>query len=193
MLILGSRLLKTAIMSLQTGGQLAVTSRPVIDPADLRIHAYEIEGPLLTEQPSFIRTADIREYGRLGMIIDSTDEIIGVSDVIKIENLYKLGFPLIGLTVIDDQKRRLGKVDDYTLETNSYVIQQLHVRRGFLKGISDTGLIIGRSQILEINDTNIVVRSPSVPVAAPVMNAIRGEFINPLRPRGAQAHSTTNS
>jgi len=178
-------------MSLQTGTRLAHTLKPIIDPSNLRILAYEIEGPLLTENPSFIRTNDIREYGRLGMIINSNDELIGLSDVIQIEKIYKLKFPLIGVQVLDEHKRKLGKVDDYTLNTDDFVIQQLNVRRGFLKGITDTGLLVNRSQILEINNTSIVVKSPSVKSAEPVMQAIRGEFVNPFRAPKPQAGPET--
>jgi uncharacterized protein YrrD len=178
-------------MSLQTGTRLAHTSKPIIDPSNLRIVAYEVEGALLTENPSFIRTADIREYGRLGMIIDSTDELIGLDDVIHIKQLVDLRFSLIGLSVIDDQKHKLGKVDDYTLETGDFLIQQINVRRGFLKGITDTGLLINRSQIIEINNNAIIVKSPSVKSAEPVMQAIRGEFINPFRNQKPQAEPET--
>ena len=181
MLILGSRLNSTPVMSLQTGTRLAVTQRPIIDPATLRILAYEVEGPLLTQNPSFVRTNDIREYGRLGMIIDSNDELIGLEDVIQIQKVYSLQFNLIGIHVIDEHGRKLGKVDDYTLETGDFVIQQLNVRRGFIKGITETGLLINRSQIIEINDTAIIVKSPSIRSSEPVMQAIRGEFANPFR------------
>ena len=181
MLLLGSRLAHTPIMSLQTGGRLAHTEKAIIDPANLKILAYEVVGPLLTETPAFIRTADIREYGRLGMIIDSTDELIGLSDVIHIKKIHDLNFSLIGMQVIDDHKHKLGKVDDYTLDTDSYVIQQLNVRRGFLKSLNDTGLLINRSQIVEINNSTIVVKSPTKKSAEPVMQAMRGEFINPFR------------
>ncbi|HWT40776.1 MAG TPA: hypothetical protein VN081_05955 [Dongiaceae bacterium] len=145
MLLLGSRLLHIPVMSLQTGARLAHTEKPIINPANLHIYAYEVDGPLLTEKPAFLRTADVREYGRLGMIIDSTDELVGLEDVIQIEKLYKLGFPLVGMNVVDEHKHRLGKVDDYVVDTTQYVIQQLNVRRGLLKGITDTGLLINRS------------------------------------------------
>lgn len=181
MLILGSRLNSTPIMSLQTGGRLAQTTKPIIDPANLRVVAYEVEGPLLTEQPSFLRIADIREYGRLGMIIDSTDELLGLSDVLEIEKLYHLGFPLVGMPVIDEHKNRLGKVNDYTLETDGFVIQQLNVNRGFFKGFNDTGLLVHRSQIVEINDKGIVVKSTANKGVEPVMQSLRSEFINPFR------------
>jgi len=174
-------------MSLQTGARLAHTVRPIIDPSNLYVLAYEVDGPLLTQKPTFVRTADIREYGRIGMIIDSNDELIGLDDVIQIKKLHDLEFSLIGLNVIDEHKRKLGKVDDYTLDTGDFIIQQLNVRRGFIKGLTDTGLLINRSQIIEINNTSIIVKSPSVKSAEPVMQAIRGEFVNPFRAPKPQA------
>lgn len=191
MLILGSRLIRTPVMSLQTGGLLATTVQAIIDPSNLRILAYKVEGALLAANPSFIRTDDIREYGQLGMIIDSNDELIGVDDVIVIKKTLDLNFSLVGLTVIDEHKRKLGKVDDYTLDTTNYTIQQLSVRRGFLKGITDTGLLINRSQIIEINNSAIVVKSPSVKSVEPVMQAIRGEFTNPFRAPAPQSNQDT--
>ena len=181
MLIIGTRLLNTPVMSLQTGGKLAHTQKPVIDPTNLKIVAFEVDGPLLSERPALLRVADIREIGRVGMIINSNDEIIGVHDVIKIERLYELGFPLIGMNVVDDLKHKLGKVEDYTVETDSFVIQQLTVKRGFFKGLTDTGLLISRTQIIEINDGEIIVRSPTQKSVEPMMQATRTEFVNPFR------------
>jgi uncharacterized protein YrrD len=181
MLVLGSRLHDTAVMSLQTGTRLAKTGKPVIDPANLKIMAYEVDGPLLDEHPSFLRIADIREIGGIGMIVDSSDEFVGLHDVIKLEKLHELGFALVGMPVIDEHKHRLGKVEDYTVETGSFVIQQLNVRRGFLKGLADTGLLIHRKQITEINDDAIVVKSTAKKAAEPVLKATRSEYVNPFR------------
>ena len=193
MLLLGSRLIHTPIMSLQTGTRLAQTVRPIIDPSNLRIIAYEVDGPLLAEKPAFVRTADIREYGRLGMIINGNDDLTTLDEVIQIKKLYDLNFALLGLQVIDDQKRKLGKIDDYTLDTDSYVIQQLNVRRGLLRGITDTGLLINRSQIIEINNTSVIVKAPSVKSVEPVMQSIRGEFSNPFRSSKPRTEAETIS
>lgn len=192
MLILGSRLLQTPVMSLQTGGRLAQTAKPVIDPANLRIVAYQVDGPLLTEDPSFLRTNEIRELGKLGMIIDSTDELIGLTDVIYIEKLVKLGFGLIGHKVIDERGHKLGKVEDYTVDTDQFIIQQLSVRQGLLKGIADTGLLVHRSQIIEINDTAIVVKSADRKSVAPIMQSTRSDFVNPFRQNGPQSEPEPN-
>ncbi len=167
-------------MSLQTGAKLASTKVPIIDPENLKILAYEVEGPLLAERPSLLRIADIRELSDIGMIIDSSDEFIGTNDVVSIEKVHKLNFKLIGLLVIDELKHRLGKVSDYTLETNGFVIQQLKVSRGPFKSLSETELLVHRSQIIEINDESIIVRSATKKLE-PITNSGDLSYLNPFR------------
>lgn len=172
-------------MGLQTGSKLAQTAAPLIDPANLKIMAYVVEGPLLTENPSLILVADVRELSDIGMIIDSSDEFIGVKDVIKINKLYELGFKLVGMNVIDETKHKLGKVDDYSLDSSSFIIQQLNVRRSLIKSLTDTSLLIHRSQIVEINDNCIIVRT-TAKRPEPVIQSERRTFVNPFRPSSPQ-------
>jgi uncharacterized protein YrrD len=191
MLVLGSRLNDTPVMSLQTGTRLAQTSTPLINPEDLKIIAFELEGPLLTEKPSFLRVADIREMSGIGMIIDSSDELIGLDDVIKIKQLYELDFNLIGMNVIDEHKHKLGKVANYTIETGSYVIQQLDVKQGIIRSLANTGVLIHRSQIIEINDNFIIVKSTAKKVTViPTVEAPQRDFVNPFRQPSPQPEQT---
>lgn len=194
MLTLGSNLQSTPVMSLQTGAALAVTSRPIIDPDKLKIAAYELEGPLLAERPAFLRVDEIRELGSVGIIIDSTDEIIGLHDVITLERLYELGFNLIGLAVIDEEGRKLGKVADYSVDTIDFVIKQLQVNRGIIKSLTHTALLINRSQIVTVTDTSIIVKSMAHRAEAqPVIEAIRHDYVNPFRTQKPQAEASDAS
>lgn len=184
MLVLGSQLLNTAVMSLQTGTELARVKTPIIDPRTLTVIAYELEGSLLDQHPSLLRIADIRELSDIGMIVDSSEEFIGVDDVIKLKEIHDLHFPLLGLTVIDDKKHKLGKVIDYTVEISGFVIQQLSVRRPLFKSLGDSELLIHRSQIIQINDTTITVKSGSNEAKDPVPHAVKA-YVNPFRHPGS--------
>lgn len=190
MLLLGSRLISTPIMGLQTGTKLAVTKAPIIDPSNLKIIAYEADGPLLAERPSFIRIADVRELSDAGMIIDSNDEFVGVKDVISLQKIYDLNFNLIGLTVMDEVGHKLGKVDDFSIDTDSFTIQQLNVKRGIIKSFADTGLLIHRTQIVEINDSSIIVRTTAKKLD-PITKSGQLSYMNPFRSTAApQADSS---
>lgn len=182
MLVIGSIFDNTPVMSLQTGAQLAKITKAMIDPRNLTVVAFEVDGPLLTDTPTFLRVDDIRDVAPMGIIIDSADEMVGLNDVIKLKKLYNLGFSLIGLPVIDEHKRKLGKVENFTLETGGFVIQQLSVKRGLIRGLTDTGLLIHRSQIVEITDTEIIVKGTGQDKKVdPVTEQIRHEYINPFR------------
>lgn len=194
MLILGSRLINASLMSLQTGVKLASLKSALIDPANLKIIAYEVEGPLLTSRPSFIRTNDIREVGQLGVIIDSTDELIELSDVMAVQKVYELGFNLNGMKVIDDRKRKIGKVNDYSVDMDSFVVQQLQVRQTGIKGLTESNTLIARSQIVEINNTHIIVRSAVIKVEP--IEEITGKnlaYLNPFRAPQHQGDPSSNS
>lgn len=167
-------------MGLQTGTQLAVAKTPIIDPSNLRIVGYEVEGPLLAERPTIIRIADVRELSDVGMIIDSSDEFVGLKDVISIETIYKLGFKLLGLNVIDKSKHKLGKVSDYNLEIGSFVIEQLNVSRGLLKSLTKNELLVHRSQIVEINKDTIIVSSTAKKLE-PITENSQLSYMNPFR------------
>ncbi len=180
MLLAGSKLINTPIMGLQTGTQLAITKAPIIDPNNLKIIAYEIDGALLVERPSFMRIADIREFSNVGMIIDSSDEFINTRDVVAIEKIYKLGFKLVGMNVVDESKHKLGKVNDYNVDIGNFTITQLNVSRGVLKSFAEPELLVHRSQIVEINDNSIIVRSTAKKLEK-IDEPSQLSYINPFR------------
>jgi len=189
MLIPGSRLIGAPVMGLQTGSELGRLSRAVIDPATLKILAYEVTGPMLDLHPSLLRIADVREFSDIGVIVDSSDEFVSPTDVIKLGEIYDLRFQPVGMQVLDEKKHKLGKVESYTIDTSSFVIQQLSIKRPFLKSFNDTQLLVHRTQITEINDKAIIVHSERQPTE-PVIDTVRDHaaYVNPFRkPAGPQA------
>lgn len=186
MLILSPQLDRAAIMSLQSGTSLGVVSEAIIDPRKLQITAYYVTGPRI-QAISVLHTVDIREVGPLGLIVDSADTIMTLDqNLIRLQEVVKLNFKLIGKTVFNDQKKRLGKVVEYTVESDGFYIQKLHVSQSILKNIKSSNLIIHRSQIVEVTDQKIVVRSATVQESVGLT-----QVLNPFR-KNSQA-LTSNS
>lgn len=189
MLTLNTQLQKVPIMSLQSGSTLGETSVEIIDPRKLQIIAYYVTGSRITET-SVLHTSDIREVGPLGFIVDSADEIMTLDeDLVRLNEVVGFQFQLIGKQVIDDTKKKLGKVAEYAVETDSFMIQKLHVSQNIIKNIKTTSLIIHRSQIIEITDTAIIVRSATVEAQTTFAQAINPfrKSPSPLAPEQATA------
>lgn len=185
MLLPAERLLNTPVMSLQTGGRLAQTKTPVIDPRNLSILAYELDGPSLDQHPSFLRVEDIREISSLGLIVDSSDEFVGLEDIIKLKEVYDFSFELLGKSVRDKKGKKIGKVIGYSIEPGSFLVKQLNVRRPLLKSFNDTELLIDRTQIIEVSDESITIKSEEVKPPAHVKR-VANTYTNPFRTTQAQ-------
>lgn len=192
MLITGDRLLNAPVLGLQTGGELARTREAVIDPATLEILAYELEGPLLDTEPSLLRVADVREFSDIGLIVDSSDEFVSPDDIIKLCDVYQLHFTLIGMPVIDEKKRKLGKVNGYTVDTATFLVHQFSVKRPFFHSLNDTELLIHRTQITEINNDAIIVHSEAE-IPEPFMESVKTSYVNPFRKKPAPDQPTANA
>ena len=185
MLINGSELLETPVMSLQTGKELARVHTAIVNPHNLSIIAYQLTGEHLDNDPSYLRIEDIREVGGLGIIVDSSDEFIETDDIIADKAIYELEFILENKQVVDEKHKKLGKVSDYTVDIDSFVIQQLTVRRPLLKSFTDDELLINRRQIVEVTDTTIVVKSGKVKSEKLTTRASR-HYVNPFRQANPQ-------
>lgn len=164
------------IMSLQSGGKLGELGSPIIDPRKLQVIAFYAEGPRIHEE-SVLHTSDIREVGPLGIIVNDADEIMAADDgLVRLKEVLDFNFTLIGKLVVDDQKKKLGKVTDYTIETDGFTIQKLHVSQSIMKNVMTSSLIIGRAQVVQVTDSEIIVRSAAVPETMGL-----SQLVNPFR------------
>lgn len=187
MLLAGSRLINAPVMGLQTGTELARTSKAIIDPSNLEIVAYDLTGPLLNQRPSLLRVADVREFSDIGLIVDSSDEFVSPEDIVKLNEIYNLHFEVIHMNVIDEKKRKLGKVVGYTIDTVGFFVQQLSVQRPLLQRLNETELLIHRTQITHISNDTITVHSERDVPEVPVHEA-PGSYVNPFRKKAQPQH-----
>lgn len=196
MLVLGSKLLNYPIMSLHVGGEIARTSEVVIDPDGLKVAAYTLTGPTIGngEYGDILEVSDIREFSNLGMIIDSADVLVYRQDVIRLDRIMSLNFNLVGLRVVSEDGKKIGRVSDYTVDSNSFMVYQIIVRRPFIKSALDPELTINRSQIIEIDDYKITIRHEKEKIAIKERpKEFVPNFVNPFREPNYASESSRDS
>ena len=196
MLVLGSKLLNYPIMSLHVGGEIARTSEVVIDPDGLKVAAYTLTGPTIGngEYGDILEVSDIREFSNLGMIIDSADVLVYRQDVIRLDRIMSLNFNLVGLRVVSEDGKKIGRVSDYTVDSNSFMVYQIIVRRPFIKSALDPELTINRSQIIEIDDYKITIRHEKEKIAIKEHpKEFVPNFVNPFREPNYASESSRDS
>lgn len=185
MLVTNSQLIGAPVLSIQTGSTIGTVSEPIIDPDTLKIIALKLSGPLIRDT-NILDIKSIREYSNLGMVIDDIDELVAPEDIIKISKIIALNFNLIGLKVETKKQSKLGKIIDYTLTPNDFVIQQIIVRRPIMKALIDPELTISRKEIVEVTDYKVIIKDEEKTLKSRAEHEdFIPNFVNPFRKQEA--------
>ncbi len=199
MLIHGSKLLGCPILSLHVGSRIAEVAELIVDPDTLKIIAIRVSGPLVgREMDEILPVKSIREFSRLGLIVDSADEFVEPDAIVQVAKVLKLNFSLLNLKVETKKGAKLGKVTDFTLSPEYWQVQQIIVQRPLLKSFLDPELTISYREIVEIDDYRIIIKDekgkPKAPARTKAAAGFTPNFINPFRePDFAAEPSETNS
>ena len=124
------------------------------------------------------------------MIVDDATKLTTLDGLVRLQEIIDFGFELIDLKVIDENKRKLGKVSAYSVETVDYTIMQIYTEQSLIRSLGTAGNVIHRSQVISVNNDVLVVQSPTVQDdshEAAIDSS--GVFVNPFRSGSAQPDS----
>lgn len=166
MLQLSASLLNQPVMSLRTGGQVATTLAPIINPNNLKIEGFYCQDRFDKKQQLILLYQDIRDFIKQGFVVNDHESLTPQDELIRLKDIMELEFELIGKQVVTTAKERLGKVNDYATETQTMYIQKLYVSQTLLKSLSTGSLSVDRSNIVEITNKKIVINEILRPTPA---------------------------
>ncbi len=163
MLQLSSSYLNKKVMSLQDGEVVGQTDSLVINPNNLKIEGWFVNDSYQKEF-KILLTQDVREILRDILVVDSYQSLTEVEDLVRLQEVIEADFELLGKKVITTENKKLGTVSDFAVDAESLYIQSLYVDPPMLKnfGLRQTQKIVGRRQIVEINDSEIIVKSATL-------------------------------
>ncbi len=182
MLVMNSRLTNSPVLSVQAGGTIGRVIGSIVDPNDLRIIAFRLSGPLISIKQNILDVHSIREYSNFGFVIDDIDELVSPDDVVKIADVLKLNFDLNTLKVETKKGSKLGKVQDYTVTSDDFTVQQIIVKRPAIKSFVDPELTIPRKEIVEVTDYKIIIKDEEKTIKKKAeKEEFVPNFVNPFR------------
>ena len=158
MLVSSSHLIGTPILSVQAGAPIAKVSGVIIDPNDLKIIAFRLVGPLTNRGQNLLDARSVREYSNFGMVVDSAEEFSAPGEIVHIDKVLSLNFDLLNLKVETKKGSKLGKIIDFTVTSEDFIVQQIIVKRPIVKAFIDPELTISRKEIVEVTDYKVIVK-----------------------------------
>jgi len=156
MLQLSASLLNRPVMSLRTGQPVATAVAPIVNPNNLKIEGFYCTDRFSKEELVLLYQ-DIRDVIAQGFVVDDHDVLARADELVRLQDVMRIGFKLIGKPVITISKERVGKVSDYAVELETMYIQKIYVAQSVFKNFTGGNLGIDRNQINEITDKKIII------------------------------------
>ncbi len=181
MLFFGSSFHDTKLFSIRSGGPIGTIAKPIINPNNLHIDGF-FASAMNGQNEGVIVDMDVRDLSHKGLVIDNHEDITESSELVRLQPIIAINFELIGKSVYAG-RMRIGKVEDYVLDTKSLFIVKLYVQPSLLK-ISAGQMIFDRQSIIEVTDKKIVVSGPEQKA---------GEFIRQKLPSASITSPSTSS
>ncbi len=163
MLKLSGTLTNTPVMSLRTGGPVGSTLSPIINPNNLKIEGFYCSDRFSKDR-LILLSQEIRDIIPDGIVVNDHEAMSDPNDLVRFKKILELDFELIGKKVYTTQKKNLGKITDYAVDSSSMYIQKMYVTQSLVKNLKGGQRSIDRSQIVEITDQKIVVSEPTITV-----------------------------
>lgn len=158
MLLLSETLINKSVLSLRTGSPVAEIYGFVINPNNLKVEGLYCHDKL-AKQNLILLYQDIRNIINQGVIINDHDVLSAPEDLVRLEEVLKTNFQLLGKPVITSQKSKVGKVREFAIDNETFYVQKIYVAQSLLKNFNGGQLSIDRTQIVEVTDSKIIIQN----------------------------------
>lgn len=156
MLALSKTVTNQPVMSLRTGGQIAVAERPIINPNNLKIEGFYCSDRYDSKQ-LILLAQDLRDVIDKGLVVNDHEVLSEPDELVRLKDVLEISFVLIGKPVQTVSGQKIGKVSDFALDISSLYVQKIYVSQNLLKSFSGGSLSVDRTQIHEITNRRIII------------------------------------
>lgn len=147
---------------------VATVTAPIINPNNLKIEGFYCQDRF-DKNLLVLLYQDIRDILPQGYVVNDHDVLSDPDDLVRLKDVIKLDFELIGKPVVTLSKEKVGKVSDYAADTETMYVQKIYVSQSILKSLTGGSLSIDRTQINEITPRRIIINElmKNAPLTAP--------------------------
>ncbi len=134
------------------GGEIL---RALFDPEQVKIIGFLIKTENFWGQNKIVALSDVIAIDGSGAVVNSSDDILDIRDIVRVERILKDKIKLVGLRAYDKKNNFLGYVYDGVADSQTGDLVRFYVKFLFRK------YIFGRSQVVKADDKKIVFDTDS--------------------------------
>jgi len=152
MLIDLSKLNNLPVGSFEAEEKVGKVLRPLLNPDEGRVIGFAVLTRELLPKLKVLSIQDVVDIDRNGLVIRSADSLVDSKEIVRIAEILKKKFDLIGLKTYFKSGEKLGKVSDAVIESQTGDVTRIYVGSLF------KSFAFEKSKIFEITWTKVLIK-----------------------------------
>jgi uncharacterized protein YrrD len=148
-----TKILGTLVFDENGSRPLTSIKNAVVDPSTGKLCAFEVSHG----KNKIIASIDVLKWDRF-IKVHNIDSIIDADDVLLVDRVLKENIKIYKNKVVTKNGDYLGRVFDFTLDSNDFVLKNIYVAKDFWGMIKYDKRIINKKNIIEILKDKIIVK-----------------------------------
>jgi len=153
MLIELTKLENMPVGAMDEGAAIGKVKRALVSPEEKKLLGITVKTAAFFGKILVAAIQDIVDIDRDGVVIRSRESLVAPDEIVRIKEISKKKFSLIGLRAKNKSGKTLGRVSDAVVETETGAICRLYVKSFFQE------LVFARSQIEKITWTEVIFKT----------------------------------
>jgi|GEM_PF-1378371 len=153
MLIELTKLEGMPVGAMDEGAAIGIVRRTLVSPEEEKLIAVTVKTDGFWGKILVVSIQDIVDIDRSGVVVRSRDALVPPDEIVRVKEIFKKKFSLIGLRVKDKSGKILGRVSDAVIESESGTICRIYVKSLLNE------LVYESLQIEKITWTEVVIKN----------------------------------
>lgn len=170
MLFLNNYLVNKKILSIRDTMPIAFITKAICNPSNLKVEGFYCID-FFTKETKVLLNQDIREVSKQGFVVNDQDSLTSFDELIRLKKVIELNYTLINKPVETISKKKIGKIDDFSFDSEIMYINKIYVYRSILKNFNGAVASVDRNQIIELTDNKVIIEDleESIRITNPII------------------------
>ncbi|HLB32437.1 MAG TPA: PRC-barrel domain-containing protein [Patescibacteria group bacterium] len=151
--LLRSEIIGRPVGALEEKAKVGVARDVIVNPEDGRVLALVVGTGIFRQGQKVVGWQDVRAVEESGVVIGSVEQMLAPREIVRVDQLMKDGFHLVGLPVVSTGGQKIGRVNNFCFDAVTGRLTQLYVR-----GYWGPNRIINWATVMRIEPNRVVIR-----------------------------------
>jgi len=128
MFIEAKKLIGLPVAATDTQSKIGEIRQVLIDPENGRLLGFLVTAGELFGPKKVLSVIDIKEWDPNGIVVDSIENLIGKSEIVRIKEILKQKIFILGMKAKTESGKSLGEVEDILLDTDTESVIKYYLK-----------------------------------------------------------------